>query len=360
MRGMLMLVAALLAAMLALPTGAAVAAPEVAETAPDHGGFATDIDLPEARLIDQDGNAFAFNEEALGDRVVLVGFVFTSCSSICPALTAVMAAARKRLPPDVARQALVLSVTVDPLTDTPERLRVFAEQAGADAGWRWLTGEGAEVNRVLRAFGVVAGRPEDHPPLLVVGHPKSQRWMRWVGVPTPASLVDAMASMRSDAALVRARDYFGDEVLVDQDGRSHRFVSDLLADRRVLINVFFTTCEGACPLMTQRLKVVRRGLGDRFGREVWFLSLSVDPTRDTPAMLKRFAAAQSADEPGWRFLSADAATMRSVLGRLGQWTERPDDHSTLLIAGDARRSHWVKLRPDASPEQILAGLQRLE
>lgn len=157
----------------------------------------------------------------------------------------------------------------------------------------------------------------------------------------------------------RSRSYFGDEVLFDQDGVSHRFFSDLLSGRVVLINVIFTNCKDACPMQTQRLQSVRRQLGERFGSEIVFLSLSVDPKRDNPAVLKKFAAKQNADVPGWRFLVAEEAVMAAVLGRLGQWTNDPTNHGTLLIAGNASQAHWLKLRPDSPPERIAADLLRL-
>lgn len=157
----------------------------------------------------------------------------------------------------------------------------------------------------------------------------------------------------------RSRSYFGDDVLVDQDGVSHRFFSDLLSGRVVLINVIFTHCKDACPMQTQRLQSVRRQLGERFGSEIVFLSLSVDPKRDNPAVLKKFAAKQNADVPGWRFLVAEEAVMAAVLGRLGQWTDDPTNHNTLLIAGNASQAHWLKLRPDSPPERIAADLLRL-
>lgn len=157
----------------------------------------------------------------------------------------------------------------------------------------------------------------------------------------------------------RAHAYFGDALLLDQDGVQHRFYSDLLDEGVVLINVVFTRCPSACPLMTQRLRQVRRALGPDFGREVRFLSLSIDPSFDTPQAMKEFAVKQGADEPGWRFLAADPATMQAVLGKLGQWTDNAEDHSTLLIAGNASRAHWTKLRPDAPTEKIVADLQRL-
>ncbi len=173
---------------------------------------------------------------------------------------------------------------------------------------------------------------------------------------SPAATPAAASSNTSD----RARAYFGDHALTDQDGQTHRFYSDLLQGRVVLINVIFTHCPSACPMMTERLKLVRKQVGEGFGRDVYFLSLSVDPARDTPEALKRFAERHNVDSPGWRFLVSDAQTLKTLLSRLGQWTDSPEDHTTLLIAGNAAKSHWTKLRPDAPPEQIAAELARLK
>lgn len=170
----------------------------------------------------------------------------------------------------------------------------------------------------------------------------------------PAEPVDAAERER------RARAYFGDHLLTDQDGRKHRFYSDLLSGNVVLINVVFTQCPSACPLMTERLKQVRRLLGDGFGDDIRFLSISIDPARDTPKALKEFAQRHGADEPGWRFLVADPTTLEALLGRLGQWSDSPESHTTLLIAGNAAKAHWTKLRPDAPPERIAADLERLK
>lgn len=178
-------------------------------------------------------------------------------------------------------------------------------------------------------------------------------------LPASGTAADQSAASSPDRS-ERARTYFGDHVLVDQNGKSHRFYSDLLHGHVVLINVVFTNCPSACPMMTERLKLVRKQVGQDFGNEILFLSLSVDPARDTPEAMKRFAQRHGVDEPGWRFLVADPKVLQTVLGRLGQWTDSPDDHTTLLIAGNAAKAHWVKLRPDAPPERIAAELERLK
>ena len=166
------------------------------------------------------------------------------------------------------------------------------------------------------------------------------------------------ASSESDR-IERARTYFGDGELFDQDGVRHRFVSDLLHKHIVLINVVYTECRDACPLITKLLGQVKDRMGDDFGRSVLFLSLSSDPLRDTPDTLKAFARKHQADHPGWRFLSADQEVMKPLLSRLGQWSDDPSDHTSVLLAGNVSRAHWVKIRPDATPDFIYAELQRV-
>lgn len=176
--------------------------------------------------------------------------------------------------------------------------------------------------------------------------------------PTGPGGLDTAASSE-DVRLQKARTYFGDAELFDQDGVLHRFVSDLLYNHIVLINVVYTECRDACPLITRLLGQVKDRFGDEFGHSVLFLSLSSDPLRDTPDTLKAFAKKHQADHPGWRFLSGHQEVMKPLLSRLGQWSDDPADHKSLFLAGNASRAHWVKIRPDATPEFIYAELQRV-
>jgi protein SCO1 len=160
----------------------------------------------------------------------------------------------------------------------------------------------------------------------------------------------------------KSRAWFTDTILQDQDGTAHRLYSDLLApdaQRVVVMHAVFTTCASACPVLIQRLNQVRLQLEPQFGRELWFLSLSVDPLSDTPQRLKAFAAKQGVDVPGWRFLTGKLDDVERVARRIGLWTDRPDDHQTTLIAGCAARAHWAKLRPDGSPQALAQQLMRL-
>jgi cytochrome oxidase Cu insertion factor (SCO1/SenC/PrrC family) len=94
------------------------------------------------------------------------------------------------------------------------------------------------------------------------------------------------------------------------------------------------------------MNAVRRGLGDRFGREVRFVSISVDPEFDTPQEMRRFAEKQEASAPGWTWLTGKKADVDRVLAKLGEATESPGDHSTGFLAANVRTGHWTRIRPD--------------
>ncbi|NMG46159.1 redoxin domain-containing protein [Aromatoleum toluvorans] len=156
-----------------------------------------------------------------------------------------------------------------------------------------------------------------------------------------------------------ARAYFTDTELVDQHGRRLQFYSDVLKDRVVVLNVVYTNCKDACPLITRKLKEVRDALGEEAARKVHFISISSDPLNDTPASLKAFAAKNQADSPNWIFLTGDKAKVDFVLSRLGQLGTSVEEHSTLLIAGDVPNKRWNKIRPDAPPPAIAERLKLL-
>lgn len=157
----------------------------------------------------------------------------------------------------------------------------------------------------------------------------------------------------------KARGYFTDTVLVAPDGRKLRFYSDVLKDRVVLINFIYTTCGDACPMITHSLTVAKRTLGDEFGRDIRFVSLSIDPARDTPSDMGRFAAKYDAQHAEWLFLTGAKPEMDKVLKKLGAFTEDPQDHFTGIIIGNLRTDRWRKVRPDTPPAVIAAELRSL-
>jgi len=173
----------------------------------------------------------------------------------------------------------------------------------------------------------------------------------------PASAVAAVAAPPASGTR-DAKTWFTDTPLQDQNGETLRFYSDALQNRVVLLNVIFTRCNDACPLITRKLKEVRELLGDK-ADGITFISLTSDPLRDTPAVLKAYTLKQGVDGPHWLFLTGDKAQMDLVLGRIGQIVPTPEQHSTQLIVGDVANKRWSKIRPDAPAAAIAQRLQLL-
>ena len=93
--------------------------------------------------------------------------------------------------------------------------------------------------------------------------------------------------------------------------------------------------------------------------DITFISLTSDPLRDTPAVLKAYTLKQGSDDPHWLFLTGDKAQMDLVLSRIGQIVPTPEQHSTQLIVGDVANKRWSKIRPDAPAAAIAQRLQLL-
>jgi protein SCO1 len=163
--------------------------PEQAD--PELRAHETTIHVPEVSLRDSYGREQQLTA-LLGNRTAVIGFVFTSCRAVCPVLSAVLRASEQQLGDRLGAEMILVSISVDPQHDTPDTLRTYATALGAGPHWHWLTGAPVEIGRTLRAFGVpTGGRPDDHPPMVVVGNAVRGRWFRWVGVPTPRELVEA-------------------------------------------------------------------------------------------------------------------------------------------------------------------------
>ena len=146
--------------------------------------------------------------------------------------------------------------------------------------------------------------------------------------------------------------YFTDADLVTQDGRSVKFYSDMLKGKVAVVNVMYTTCTDACPLITKQLNQVRDDLGSLFGNKVFFVSITSDPARDTPQALKKFAQKQSADVAGWDFLTGSKKNVDLILKRMGALSENIEGHATLLYILDVDHKRMRKMLPNLPPKAI--------
>ncbi len=157
---------------------------------------------------------------------------------------------------------------------------------------------------------------------------------------------------KAPAADSAAHNYFGDVKLVNQDGQEMRLYTDLMQGKTVVINAMFTSCTGACPVMSGTMEKIQSHLGDRVGKDVHLISISVDPVNDTPAKLKEYAGRFHA-KPGWYLLTGSKENVEAALRKLGQWVDVPANHQNLYLIGNDRTGLWKKAFALAKPEEVL-------
>ena len=155
----------------------------------EDGASALSARSPDTVVYDQEGRQLRFFTDLVKGRTVAINFIFTTCTTICPPLTATFRKVQQQLGERVGRDVALISVSVDPVTDVPERLRSFAAKFDAGPGWSFITGSPPEIEQLLRALGASVGDKNDHTPLVLVGNEAAGYWKRTSGLARPAQLV---------------------------------------------------------------------------------------------------------------------------------------------------------------------------
>lgn len=311
--------------------------------------------IPDAVLVDQDGRELHFYADLVKDRTVVINTIYTSCTTVCPPMGVHFSKLQQLLGERLGRDVGLISVSVDPAVDTPQRLKAWGGKFGAGAGWTLVTGRKREVDELLKALKVFTPDPEDHSPIVLIGNDARGEWTRTYGLAPPeklAELVRDLAGEREARAPNGAAEYFTDVALVNQHGEEQRLYSDLLRGRSVVVNAFFTDCEGVCPALMAKLQRIQTWLGDRLGRDVHILSLTVDPETDTPARVREYAE-RFGPRPGWHFLTGDPEHVRLALYKLGQYVADPEAHTNVVIVGNEATGLWKKAFGLAATDELI-------
>jgi cytochrome oxidase Cu insertion factor (SCO1/SenC/PrrC family) len=164
---------------------AAAAETSVAENEP---GVTQKMNIPDIELLDQDGRKIHFYTDLVKGHAVAINFIFTTCTTICPPLGATFARVQKELGDKVGREVRFISISVDPATDTPERLKAWGAKFHAGEGWTFVTGNKPQVDELLRALGASSARREDHSPTVLIGDAHGN-WTRTYGLASSSQLV---------------------------------------------------------------------------------------------------------------------------------------------------------------------------
>jgi cytochrome oxidase Cu insertion factor (SCO1/SenC/PrrC family) len=175
-------------------------------TTVSHDVGKTKLNIPDVEVLDQNGRKLHFYTDLVKDHTVVINFIFTTCTTICPPLGATFARVQKELGDKAGRDVRFISISVDPATDTPERLKAWGAKFKAGDGWTLLTGNKPQVDELLRALGASSARREDHSPTILIGNDAHGNWTRTYGLAKTTQLVqiinDAMAGKIATAAEV--------------------------------------------------------------------------------------------------------------------------------------------------------------
>ena len=156
-----------------------------------------DYPVPEVELVDQNAQQVALRALLATDKPVLLNFIFASCTTICPILSAGFADFQKKLADDAA-DVLLVSVTIDPEHDTAETLKKYAERVGARPGWVFLTGRREDVDSVTKAFGAYVANKMDHRPATYLRAPASDSWVKIDGFMGASDYATEYAQLTGD------------------------------------------------------------------------------------------------------------------------------------------------------------------
>lgn len=159
------------------------------------------IKVSDPTLTNQHGQRVKFRSQALGDRIVIMDFVYTTCTTVCPVLTALLAQVQARLGERLGQDVAMVSVTVDPVRDTPARLKAYGAKHRVSDEWLWLTGPTTTVNDLLKELDVWAPDFTQHPSVVMVGDAMTNQWTRLYGFPSPDAImakVDELTLARSN------------------------------------------------------------------------------------------------------------------------------------------------------------------
>ena len=129
-------------------------------------------------LVNQNGEKLHLYSDLLQGKIVIINSFFTSCENSCPRMSALFAGLQERLGARLGHDVFLLSFTVDPQIDTPERLKAYGERFNAKPGWIFLTGPTENVQFALNKFGQRVDNKDQHFNLFIIGNEATGLWKK--------------------------------------------------------------------------------------------------------------------------------------------------------------------------------------
>jgi len=155
--------------------------PAFCESKPKYKRSIEKYAVPDVTLVNQDGKKVKLVSLINSGKPVMLDFIYGTCTTICPVLSAGFTNLQNRLGQDAAKVQLI-SVTIDPEYDTPAVMKDYLKRFRAKPGWDFLTGSREDIDRVMRAFNAYVPNKMAHYPLTLLKAPNSDQWVRIYGM----------------------------------------------------------------------------------------------------------------------------------------------------------------------------------
>jgi protein SCO1/2 len=159
--------------------------------------------ISDVTVYNQDGERLHFYSDLIKGKVVAINFIFTSCTYICPMQGAAFSKLQAALGDRLGRDVHLISVSIDPATDTSERLKAWGQRFGAKPGWTFVTGERSEIDKLLESLTGSAGGRGEHSPIVLIGNDEGA-WIRAYGLAEPERYIDLFEKIREGSKQIPA------------------------------------------------------------------------------------------------------------------------------------------------------------
>jgi protein SCO1/2 len=169
--------------------------------AQDRGTSVSETTIPDVELTDQNGHKLHFYSDLVKGKVVAINTVFTTCDTICPVMGARFASLSRLLAKEDTSRVELISISVDPLVDTPARLKEWSHQFGhVGTHWVLLTGRKDDVDHLLKALEIFTPDKVEHTPVVLIGSGGTTQWSRASALSPPTRLAELMRARLTMAA----------------------------------------------------------------------------------------------------------------------------------------------------------------
>ena len=148
-------------------------------------------------LVDQNGKQTDLYS-VMKDRTIIINTFFATCTASCPVLAKALVAIQNHYPDRLGKDLVLVSITVDPANDSPEKLKAYAQTLRAKSGWYFLTGSKEQVEAALRKIGQYAASRDEHQNIFIVGNDRTGLWKKVFGLASADEIVKVVDSVVND------------------------------------------------------------------------------------------------------------------------------------------------------------------